>query len=101
MNRWEFSHGKAGVNAPSWLTFEVHRPYFDGAESPLTTVQAKAAILAASRFTQRAPTRLGFSMTMPTSYRRLLTEESGLAAYRVTRPPDLPAALASAAWQMM
>lgn len=101
MQRWELSHGKAGVNAPSWLTFEVHRPYFDGAESPMTVIQAKGAILAARRFEQRAPTRLRFGMTMPASYRQLLIDESRLVAYRAANPADLPGELASPAWRQM
>jgi tetratricopeptide (TPR) repeat protein len=101
VDRWELSHGIVGVNAPSWLTFEIHQPYFDGAESSLTVIQAKAAILAAWRFEQRAPARLRFGMTMPASYRQLLTEESRLGRYRVTNPADLPDELASPAWRRM
>ncbi|MEV4612531.1 hypothetical protein AB0K43_08010 [Kitasatospora sp. NPDC049258] len=89
------------MNAPSWLTFEVHRPYFDGAQSPFTTVQARAAVLAARRFEQRTPTALRFGMTMPASYRQLLVEESRLTAYRAAAPTDLPARLASPAWLRM
>ncbi|MCC9310313.1 hypothetical protein LN042_25135 [Kitasatospora sp. RB6PN24] len=89
------------MNAPSWLTFEVHRPYFDGAESPATVIQARSPVLAARRFERRAPTALRFGMTMPASYRRLLVEESRLAAYRAARPTDLPEELASPAWRRM
>ncbi|MBC3843080.1 hypothetical protein GXW82_31490 [Streptacidiphilus sp. 4-A2] len=98
MERWRFSHGVVGVSAPSWLTFEVHRPYFDGADSPLAAVQARAPLLAARRFEQRSATGLRFGMNMPLSYRRLLTEESRLRAYRVEAPTDLPAGLASPSW---
>ncbi|MFE3873076.1 hypothetical protein ACFXPX_01605 [Kitasatospora sp. NPDC059146] len=101
MNRWEFSHGIVGVNAPSWLTFEVHRPYFDGAESPATAVQARSAVLAARRFENPAPGALRFGMTMPASYRRLLVQESRLTAYRAVLPTDLPDELASPAWRRM
>ncbi|MFJ8435917.1 hypothetical protein ACIQ9P_31915 [Kitasatospora sp. NPDC094019] len=101
MNRWEFSHGIVGVNAPSWLTFEVHRPYFDGAESPATAVQARSAILAARRFENPSPGALRFGMTMPASYRRLLVQESRLTAYRTALPTDLPDELASPAWRRM
>lgn len=98
MERWRFSHGVVGVNAPSWLTFEVHRPYFDGGDSPSAAIQARAPLLAARRFEQRDPTALRFGMNMPASYRRLLTEESRLRAYRAASPADLPAELASPAW---
>ncbi|QNA77280.1 hypothetical protein C8250_040530 [Streptomyces sp. So13.3] len=98
MERWRFSHGVVGVNAPSWLTFEVHRPYLDGADSPLAEIQARAPLLAARRFDQRAATALRFGMNMPTSYRRLLIEESRLREYRAVVPTDLPAHLASASW---
>ncbi len=98
MERWRFSHGVVGANAPSWLTFEVHRPYFDGADSPLAAVQARAPLLAARRFEQRAATALRFGMNMPASYRRLLIEESRLRAYRAESPADLPAELASPSW---
>lgn len=101
VERWELGHGKVGVNAPSWLTFEVHRPYFDGGESHLTVIQAKGVLLAARRFEQRAPGRLRFGMTMPSSYRRLLIEESRLAAYRVSNPADLPDQLAAPLWRRM
>lgn len=101
MDRWQFSHGTVGVNAPSWLTFEVHRPYFDGAESPLTVIQARAAILAARRFENRTPGALRFGMTMPASYRRLLVEESRLHRYRADDPTELPEELASPAWRRM
>ncbi|GAA1932811.1 hypothetical protein [Kitasatospora viridis] len=89
------------MNAPSWLTFEVHRPYFDGAESAATVIQARAAVLAARRFERRSPTALRFGMTMPASYRRLLVEESRLTAYRAARPGDLPDQLASPAWRRL
>ncbi|MCZ4121083.1 tetratricopeptide repeat protein [Streptomyces sp. H39-S7] len=98
MERWRFSHGVVGVNAPSWLTFEVHRPYFDGADSPLAEIQARAPLLAARRFDQRAATALRFGMNMPAGYRRLLIEESRLRAYRAVAPTDLPPHLASASW---
>jgi tetratricopeptide (TPR) repeat protein len=101
MERWEFSHGVVGVNAPSWLTFEVHQPYFNGAESPLTVIAARAAVLAARRFEQRAPTALRCGMTMPASYRQLLIEESRLVNYRVAEPTDLPDELASPAWRVL
>ncbi|TCO54314.1 tetratricopeptide repeat protein [Actinocrispum wychmicini] len=101
MDRWEFTHGRIGVNAPSWLTFEVHRPYFDGADSPLATVHARASLLAARRFEQRLPTALRYGMSMPASYRRLLTDESRLAAYRVRGPADLPRELASTNWRTL
>ncbi|MEU3459166.1 hypothetical protein ABZ721_04310 [Streptomyces sp. NPDC006733] len=98
MERWRFSHGVVGVNAPSWLTFEVHRPYLDGGDSPLTEIQARAPLLAARRFEQRAATALRFGMNMPVSYRRLLVEESRLHAYRAVVPTDLPPHLASPSW---
>ncbi|MFD8708358.1 hypothetical protein ACFV1W_38245 [Kitasatospora sp. NPDC059648] len=101
MNRWEFSHGIVGVNAPSWLTFEVHRPYFDGAGSPATVIQARSAVLAARRFENPSPGALRFGMTMPASYRRLLVQESRLTAYRAAVPTDLPDELASPAWRRM
>jgi tetratricopeptide (TPR) repeat protein len=101
MDRWEFSHGIVGVNAPSWLTFEVHRPYFDGAESPNTVIHARASVLAARRFEHRDPTALRFGMSMPASYRQLLVEESRLDAYRVRDPAGLPATLASPAWRRL
>ena len=99
MHRWERSHGHIGVVAPSWLTFEVHRPYFDGAESPLTAMQARGAVLAASLYAAGDPQAPRFSMVMPASYRQLLIEESRLTAYRVATPADLPQELASPAWQ--
>ncbi|WP_104814599.1 hypothetical protein [Kitasatospora sp. MMS16-BH015] len=89
------------MNSPSWLTFEVHRPYFDGAASPLTVIQARAAVLAARRFETRSPQALRFGMTMPASYRRLLVEESRLHDYRATTPLDLPEHLASRDWRRM
>jgi hypothetical protein len=101
VDRWELSHGIVGANAPSWLTFEVHRPYLDGSASPLTVIQARAAVLAARRFDQRAPGRLRFGMTMPSSYRRLLIDESGLRRYDVADPAGLPESLASPAWRRL
>jgi tetratricopeptide (TPR) repeat protein len=101
VERWDISRGIIGANAPSWLTFEVHRPYFDGAESPATVVQAKSVILSASRFEQRAPLSLRFGMTMPASYRRLLVQESGMVSYRISGPTDLAEDLASPSWRRM
>ncbi|MGX7829669.1 tetratricopeptide repeat protein [Actinokineospora sp. 24-640] len=101
MHRWELAHGHTGANAPSWLTFEVHRPYFDGADSPLTTVHARGSLFAARRFEQRAPTAPRFGMTMPGSYRTLLDEESRLSGHRVTDPTELPPELASPTWSLM
>lgn len=101
MRRWERNHGHVGVNAPSWLTFEVHRPYFDGGESPLTAVQARGPAHAARLFASRDLDTPRFGMTMPASYRGLLVEESRLYEYRVTEPTDLPAELATPAWQTM
>lgn len=101
MERWRLSHGVVGVNAPSWLTFEVHRPYLDGAATPLTVIQARAGVLAARRFEQRNPTGLRYGMNMPASYRRLLVQESRLHPYRAESPADLPAPLASADWARM
>ncbi|WP_441247636.1 hypothetical protein [Kitasatospora sp. McL0602] len=89
------------MNAPSWLTFEVHRPYFDGAETPSTVIQARAAVLAARRFEKRSPGALRFGMTMPASYRQLLVEESRLHSYRAANPAELPEELASPAWRRM
>ncbi|GAA2997232.1 tetratricopeptide repeat protein [Actinokineospora diospyrosa] len=101
MDRWELAHGRTGANAPSWLTFEVHRPYLDGADSPLTTVHARGSLLAARRFEQRDPTAPRFGMTMPGSYRSLLDEESRLVPYRVVDPTGLDPALASPTWLRM
>src|SRR5262245_18071365 len=101
MNRWERSYGHVGVNAPSWLTFELYRPYFDGGESALTPVQWRGPLVAARRFAAREATATQPAMVMPTSFRHLLTEESRLSAYRVSRPIDLPEPLASPDWQMM
>ncbi|MFE1250161.1 hypothetical protein [Streptomyces sp. NPDC058735] len=101
MRRWELSHGNVGVNAPSWLTFEVHRPYFDGAESPSMVIHAWSSVLAARRFDQRSARPLRFGMTMPASYRHLLTEESRLTAYRVSDPTELSDELASPTWRTM
>jgi tetratricopeptide (TPR) repeat protein len=98
MQRWQRAHGRVGVNAPSWLTFEVHRPYFDGQESALTAIQARGPVLAARRFDQRSPFAPRYGMVMPASFRQLLVEESRLTDYRVTRPDDLPAELASPDW---
>src|SRR5215211_1048510 len=98
MHRWERSHGKVGVNAPSWLTFEVHRPYFDGGSSPLTAIQARGPLAAARLFEARDPTAPRQGMVMPASYRQLLVEESRLFQYRVSRPADLPAELAAPGW---
>ncbi len=101
MDRWDLGHGNIGVNAPSWLTFEVHRPYFDGADSPRATLHAQGALLAARRFEQRRPTALRFGMTMPASYRRLLIDESRLRKYDVRHPTDLPRGLASENWRVL
>lgn len=101
MGRWEFSHGIIGVNAPSWLTFEIHRPYFDGADSPYTVIQARGPLLAARRFEQRQPAALRFGMNMPASYRQLLVEESRLVAYRIRTPTELSRELASETWRRM
>ena len=101
MHRWERSHGKVGVNAPSWLTFEVHRPYFDGGSSPLTAIQARGPLAAARLFEARDPTAPRQGMVMPASYRQLLVEESRLFQYRVSRPTDLPAELAAPGWQAL
>ncbi|MGW6916932.1 hypothetical protein ACWGB8_24360 [Kitasatospora sp. NPDC054939] len=40
-------------------------------------------------------------MTMPSSFRRLLVEESRLTAYRAAEPTDLPEELASPAWRRL
>jgi tetratricopeptide (TPR) repeat protein len=101
VERWRRSHGRIGVSAPSWLTFEVHRPYFDGEQSELTAIQARGPVLAARRFEQRAPQAPRFGMVMPASFRQLLVEESRLTDYRVARPTDLPAALASPDWALL
>ncbi|GAA3035146.1 hypothetical protein [Actinokineospora globicatena] len=101
MDRWELAHGRVGVNAPSWLTFEVHRPYLDGADSPLTTVHARGSVFAARRFEQRAPFAPRFGMTMPGSYRALLDEETRLTPYRVSDPTGLAPELASPTWRRM
>jgi hypothetical protein len=98
MERWQRGRGRIGVNAPSWLTFEVHRPYFDGQQSPLTAIQARGPVLAARRFDQRSPFAPRFGMVMPASFRHLLVEESRLTDYRVARPTDLPPELASPDW---
>ncbi len=101
MERWRRSHGVVGVNAPSWLTFEVHRTYFDGAATDRTVIQARAGVLAARRFEERDPTGLRFGMNMPAGYRRLLVQESRLHAYAAATPADLPVTLASPAWARM
>jgi tetratricopeptide (TPR) repeat protein len=98
MMRWERSHGHVGVNAPSWLTFDVHRPYFDGGVTAVTAISARGPVLAARLYEQRAVTAPRHGMVMPASYRQLLTEESRLTAYRVARPGDLPAELATPDW---
>jgi tetratricopeptide (TPR) repeat protein len=98
MHGWEHDLGSVGASAPSWLTFQVHRPYFDGAVSPVTAIQARGVVLAARLFDRHEPTFPRFSMVMPASYRKLLIEESRLDQYRVSSPADLPAGLASAAW---
>jgi hypothetical protein len=97
-HRWERGNGQVGVNAPNWLTFEVFRPYFDGGESAVTAIQARGPAVAAKLFTQHDTTTPRFGMVMPASFRGLLVEESRLAAYRVERPTDLPAELASPGW---
>lgn len=101
MQRWELSHGRIGVSAPSWLTFEIHRPYFDGAETPLTAMQARGAVLAGRLFAAKDAQAPRFSMVMPASYRQLLTEESRLTEYRVIRPTDLADELASPDWRVL
>lgn len=101
MDRWQRSHRIIGANAPSWLTFELYRPYFDGAASPITPVQARAAVVAAARFAARTPAAAQHAMVMPASFRQLLTEESRLSAYRVLEPDRLPDELASPAWRSM
>ncbi|HEU5474276.1 MAG TPA: hypothetical protein VFV67_26815 [Actinophytocola sp.] len=101
MDRWDLAHGHIGVNAPSWLTFEVHRPYFDGADSPRATLHARGPLLAARRFEQRRPAALRFGMTMPASYRQLLMEESRLHRYDIRDPTRLPPELASAGWRVL
>jgi hypothetical protein len=101
MDRWERSHGRVGVAAPSWLTFEVHRPYFDGEAAPITAIQAKGPVVAARLFAARRPEAPRFGMVMPASFRTLLVEESRLREYRAERPADLPAGLASPAWAAM
>lgn len=101
MDRWQFSHGKIGVNAPSWLTFEVHRPYFDGGDSALTAIQARGPLLAARLFAAGDWQTPRFTMIMPPSFRHLLIEESRLGTYQVAVPTDLSHDLASPSWQMM
>lgn len=97
-DRWELSHGRVGSNAPSWLTFEVHRPYFDGGETSLTAIQAKGAAHAARLFDAADLDTPRFGMIMPASFRSLLTEESRLHDYRVARPTELPVELATPSW---
>lgn len=101
MHHWQHDLGCVGVSAPSWLTFQVHRPYFDGALSSLTAIQARGPVLAARLFARRRPSAPRFSMVMPASYRRLLIEESRLTRYLVRRPTDLPGELASPDWASM
>lgn len=101
MDRWERSHGRVGVAAPSWLTFEVHRPYFDGEATPITAIQARGPVVAARLFAARQPFAPRFGMVMPASFRTLLVEESRLFDYRVDLPTDLPDELASPAWRGM
>jgi hypothetical protein len=99
--RWEHGHGHVGVNAPSWLTFELYRPYFDGAASELTPIQSRGPVVAARRFATRDPFGGQHAMVMPASFRQLLVEESRLRRYGATRPTDLADELASPDWQMM
>src|SRR5215211_4592546 len=101
MHRWDRSRGRVGVNAPSWLTFEVHRPYLDGEESPLTAIQARGPAVAGRLFEQRQPFTPRHAMVMPASYRLLLANESGLAEYRVRLPAHLAPALRTPAWELM
>jgi hypothetical protein len=101
MDRWQRTHGHVGAGAPSWLTFEVHRPYFDGADTPQTAIQARGPVLAARLFSSRAPMAPRFGMVMPASFRQLLIEESRLREYDVRRPSDLDPGLASPDWLTM
>jgi hypothetical protein len=101
MHRWDRSRGRVGANAPSWLTFEVHRPYLDGEVSPLTAIQPRGPAVAGRLFELRQPLTPRFAMVMPSSYRQLLTEESRLPEYHVRVPTDLPAALRGSAWDRM
>ena len=101
MDRWQRSHRIIGVNAPSWLTYELYRPFFDGTAAAITPVQARGAIVAAARFAARTPTAAQHAMLMPASFRQLLTEESRLTAYAVRCPDELPDELASPQWRTM
>lgn len=101
MRPWEPADRRVGVNAPSWLTFQVHRPYFDGGDSGLAAIQARGPLLAAELFERGRPFAPRSGMLMPESFRLLLTEESRLDAYRVRLPTDLPDRLASPAWRRM
>jgi tetratricopeptide (TPR) repeat protein len=101
MHRWERSQSRIGVSAPSWLTFEVHRPYFDGESTARTAIQARGPLVAAALFIARDPLTPRFGMVMPASFRQLLIEESRLFAYGVTRPTDLAPELASPNWRAL
>lgn len=101
MDRWERARGRTGVQAPSWLTFELYRPYLDGSDSPVAPVHARSALLAARRFERREAVAPRFGMSMPASFRTLLHQESGLREHRVTDPTDLPEPLASADWRTL
>jgi len=101
VHRWQRSSGRVGANAPSWLTFEVHRPYFDGGDSPLTAIQSRGPLLAARLFAARDPVTPRFGMVMPASFRHLLVEESKLFEYRISAPDQLDPELASPPWRTM
>ncbi|MCG8920435.1 hypothetical protein L6E12_32175 [Actinokineospora sp. PR83] len=101
MDRWERARGRTGVQTPSWLTFELYRPYLDGSDSPLAPVHARSALLAARLFQARAPLAPRFGMNMPASFRTLLHRESGLREHRATDPTDLPEPLAGADWRKL
>ena len=101
MKPWERAEQRVGVNAPGWLTFEVHRPYFDGGDSPRTALQARGPLLAAALFEKGELSAPRFGMLMPSSYRRLLVEESRLTRYRVRLPTDLRAERAAEGWRRM
>ena len=101
MDRWERARGRTGVQAPSWLTFELYRPYLDGSDSPMAPVHARSALLAARRFERRDAVGPRFGMSMPASFRTLLHQESGLREHRVTNPTDLPERLAGADWRTL
>ncbi|WP_156758610.1 tetratricopeptide repeat protein [Actinokineospora pegani] len=101
MHRWERAHGRTGVQAPSWLTFELYRPYLDGSSSPLAPVHARSALLAARRFTARDALGLRFGMHMPASFRTLLHAESRLREHRARDPLDLRAQLGGDEWRTM